>query len=322
MDKITYISSNYYQYKVNPDGHCFLNSILEVFSPEYRNLEKEYTDIDILKNKQKSMLRKLRCDIANILISESNFSFEQIHRRLAFLNPETMCRFFYLENNYDEDGDYKSIFPELELMSKLYDGNNQEEIYKFIASTFKFRDNTEISAESVRSLYESDFRMHLYNFDRYNYDKYESESKKERDISSLGIGIYSPTINYYAFCKTIQVDNDEIEATILNLIDFDIENDTDSFIEYNTSIIITNLFDLNIISFPIGLKYSEPLELSEYKKGKPYILMINHSNIHWNLIGYYHNNSMKFAFENISEQIKNLLFQAINEKFNRRKLFM
>lgn len=288
------IESNYYWYDVVGDGHCFINCILEVFSAEYRQLKNKYSGSDLI-NKRLNFVRKLRCDIANTLISESDKTMGQIHSRLAFLNPTTMSKYFYIRDEIDDDGSPKSSYEELNMISSLYklEGESSiDDLYEYLATKLIFRDGREITALNVKELYESDFRLH----------------EAGDNPSEYGVGDYSPTIKFYELCTNITGYDDDIKSIIENLID------GDSFIEYRTSVIIANLLNINIVYFSVGGNYTNYDEILCNEHNAPYIFMINQNNLHWDLVGYKYGNGMIFTFSEPSETIKELLFKAINHR--------
>lgn len=294
MNSMREIQSNYYWYDVVGDGHCFLNCFLEVFSNEYRDLKKKYIGSE-LTNKRLNFVRKFRCDIANTLLSESEKTMGQIHSRLAFLNPTTMSKYFYIRDEYEIDGSPKSSYEELNMISSLYklEGESTvEDLYEYIAMKLIFRNGNQITPSSVKQLYESDFRFH----------------EAGNNPSDYGVGDYSPTIKFYELCTNITGYDDDVKSIIENLIN------GDSFIEYRTSVIIANLLNINIVYFSVGGNYTNYDEILCNNHDAPYIFMINHNNLHWDLVGYKYDNGLIFTFSNPSENIKELLFKAINRR--------
>lgn len=306
MNYIKEIDSNYYWFDVVGDGHCFLNCILEIFSKEYRELTKKYQSMELI-NKRKQFLRKFRCDIANTLMSESDKPMSEIHSRLAFLNPTTMSGYFYIKDQYDTDGSPKSSYGELELVSELYktDGKSiTDELYKYLAGILIFRNGDIVTKDKLKELYESDFRLHEIKIMELKENL--SESLNPADF---GVGVYSPTLKFYELCKNITGYDDDVESIIKNLL-----ND-DAFIEYRTSVIIANLLNINIIYFSIGGNYTSYDEILCDDINAKYIFMINHNNIHWDLIGYKHDSGLVFTFVKPTENLKKILFDVLNMKY-------
>lgn len=291
------IGSGYLYCKVIGDGHCYANCYLEVGSKTYKDVDKFSTNEYVTKQKKFNIARKFRLDFANYLLSESNLTKEKIHSRLNFKASTIMAKYFYIDGELDSDGDFRGVGVDLGTLCAEYNGTNEESIYEIITDCFMFRDGSPITVDAVRALYETDAREHLIRWE------------PDRTPESVGIGIYSPTINYYALCNDISGDHDEIEMTVRNLIN------GASFLEFNVSILIARYFELNVTCLQLGSNYTEPIELSEPEPGRPCILMVNYENVHWDLVGHYNGKIFNLLMLNIDSRIKTALLKALNKLY-------
>lgn len=294
------IGSGYIYYKVVGDGHCYANCYLEFGSKSYKNADT--ISSNSLKPTKSNIARKFRLDFANFLLSESGISKEKIHSRLNFKSPTFMAKYFYIDGELDEEGYFRGVGVELANLCDMYDGSNEETLYEIISEYFLLRDKSQISFKAVKDLYETDIREHIMRLE------------PERSTQDVGIGLYSPTINYYAICNGISGDQDEIKLVIENLIN------GDSFLEFNTSILIAQYFDLNVTCLQLGSGYSKPLEISETKPGRPCMIMVNYNNIHWDLIAHDNGNDLNILLMNVDDVIKTGLLKVLNKLYNDGKI--
>ena len=271
-------------YKVRGDGNCFINSILEVFCSEYRNLDDRY---------KKAYSDKVRLDIAYYLLSKSNKSKEEINSRLAIINTSVMCKYFKNDDNYAFD--YLNGLKELYLKNEL----NKEEIYYLISENLTDINEIHFSVDNIKYLYENDFRLHeifLYKntIEAINFS-----------LESFFVNDYDNDLVFYEICESLISGVDQIEMVITNLIDFN------SWINEITTNVICSLLNLNLIIFPKGLGYTDIQYYNCNKINSKYIMMINYNNTHWDIIGVKQNKKFIFCLEN--QPNKELLDHIFNK---------
>lgn len=295
IQRIPNTNSGYVYYKILADGHCFLNCFLEPLSITYKSEHN--------KSRRSHISRKLRLDFANYLMSFSNKSADEISIKLNILNPTTMFRFFKrkvgtetLHVNFEE---IKSLF----LTTKNFD-IVFENILDLDLLT---RTGTEVDIEYIMNLYQTDPRINDAIVES-NFTDYSD------NILEKGIEKFPINLNYFDLIDTIPNDCQFIIDTIKLICH------PNEYFEHTQSVLFANFMRINPIIFQMVDNVDKYYRLIENIEGVPDLLMVNLSNVHWNLVSFdsgVDNNILMFK---VDEQTLNTLFKTLKEMYKRGNL--
>ena len=282
-------NNKYLYHRVQGDGSCFVNCYLEACNERYRN--------ELSDPRKTRIAKKLRLDFANFLISESKKTAEEISARLNILNPSIMANLIKFPNS-DE-----SPILALTEIGNFYDENtgNYDEIYTLILS-YEFIDRqtgVKLLYDDIKKLYETDPRINIALSDHIS-----TSYTEENNPGFYGYGRVPINIGYYEIATSITGDFETFKETIQIIISGgDLTN-----IE---STLISKFIGINSYIFPLGLGYHNHYYMVDKVQGKPEILMVNRSNIHWDLVTFFSNNEESFLFLDLSESDKSNLMNNL-----------
>lgn len=280
-------------HKIIGDGHCFINCYLESLLPIYRNIMD--------RNLKTSIARKVRLDFANFLLSPSKKSDKEISTRLNFINPNIMC---ILIKSNDVN---KNSIDHLEIIKDFHNKNKhvekyENQIYLFIESLnlIDVETNLKLTYDRIKYIYETDHRI---NVSKAEYISSKGNSPFNPEI--FGVGKIPINIGFYEIAENIGTGYDEFIKSINILIH------PTEFLTHFESTLFASYIDVNSIIFPIGNYYRDYYKLNEKIDDVPDIFMVNINNIHWNLISLYISGNEGFLLNNISDEIKTLIFRNL-----------
>lgn len=295
IQRIPNTNSGYVYYKILGDGHCFLNCFLEPLCNTYKHEHN--------KSRRSCIARKLRLDFANYLMTFSSKSAEEISIKLNILNPTTMFRFF---KHRVEDKSVYTIFEEIKTL--FLTTNNFDIVFEYILDLdLLTRIGTEVDILYITNLYQTDPRINdaivESNFTDYTDNLFEK-----------GIDKFPINLNYFDLIDTIPGDSQTIVDTI-KLICHPTE-----FFEHMQSVLFANFIRINLIIFQMIDSVDKYYRLIENIEGVPDLLMVNLSNVHWNLVSFdtgIDNNILMFK---VDERTLNTLFKTLKEMYKRGNL--